>query len=140
MDDLDRRLLAALTRDGRASVATLSHALGVTRATIRARMDKLAARGDVLGYRAILKSDLAESPVRGVILIDIEGRGAERVARTLAAMPEIPAVHSTNGRWDLIAEIGTDTLEELDVLLNRIRKMDGVSRSETNLYLATRRG
>ena len=54
-------------------------------------------------------------------------------------MTEVEAVHSTHGRWDLIAELGADTLEALDTTLNRIRLIDGVSRSETNLYLATRR-
>lgn len=140
MDDLDRRILAALAADGRAPVAALAAALGVTRATVRARIARLTEAGEILGYRAVLKSDLADRPVRGIILIEIEGRGAARVARTLAAMPEVEAVHSTHGRWDLVAELGADTLETLDATLNRIRALDGVSRSETNLYLSTRRG
>ena len=48
------------------------------------------------------------------------------------------AVHSTNGRWDLIVEIGTNSLEALDGVLSHIRRLDGVSTSETNLLLATR--
>ncbi|WP_298428954.1 Lrp/AsnC family transcriptional regulator [uncultured Jannaschia sp.] len=139
MDDLDRRLLAALAADGRAAISTLAGRLGVTRATVRARMERLAEAGEILGYRAVLKSDLADRPVRGIILIEIEGRGAARIARGIAAMPEVEAVHSTHGRWDLIAELGADTLEALDVTLNRIRLIEGVSRSETNLYLSTRR-
>ncbi len=140
MDNTDRRLLSLLSADGRASVSALAASLGLTRATVRARMDRLTQAGEILGYRAVLKSDLADRPVRGTVSIEIEGKGAARVARTLAAMPEVEAVHSTNGRWDLIAELGADTLEALDVTLNRIRLIDGVSRSETNLYLSTRRG
>ena len=49
-------------------------------------------------------------------------------------------MHSTNGAWDLIAEIGTQTLEELDEILFAIRRMEGVTRSETNLLLSTRKG
>lgn len=139
MDDMDTRLLALLTKDGRASVSALAATLGVTRATVRARMDRLEQAGEILGYRAVLKSDLADRPVRGAIAIEIEGKGAARVARTLAGMAEVEAVHSTHGRWDLIAELGADTLETLDTTLNRIRLIDGVSRSETNLYLSTRR-
>ena len=139
MDDLDHRLLVQLSKDGRAGISTLAARLGVTRATVRARMEKLSQVGEILGYRAVLKSDLADRPVRGIILIEIEGKGAARVSRTLAAMMEVEAVHSTHGRGDLIAELGADTLEALDTTLNRIRLIDGVSRSETNLYLATRR-
>ncbi|MGB3555514.1 MAG: Lrp/AsnC family transcriptional regulator [Jannaschia sp.] len=140
MDDLDRRLLGGLTSDGRASVSSLAAALGVTRATIRARMERLTLAGEILGYRAVLKGDLADRAVRGIVLVEVEGKGAARIARAMAAMPEVEAVHSTHGRWDLIAELGADTLEALDVTLNRIRLIDGVSRSETNLYLSTRRG
>lgn len=139
MDDLDRNLLAALSQDGRASLSALAARLGVTRATVRARTLRLTAAGEILGYRAVLRGDLADRPVRGIVAIEIEGKGAARVARTLAAMPEVEAVHSTHGRWDLIAELGADTLETLDVTLNRIRLIYGVSRSETNLYLSTQR-
>ncbi|MCK0168820.1 Lrp/AsnC family transcriptional regulator [Jannaschia sp. S6380] len=140
MDDLDRILLAALSSDGRASVSALAARLGVTRATIRARIARLTEAGEILGYRAVLKGDLADRPVRGIVLIEIEGKGSARVTRMLTAMPEVEAVHSTHGRWDLVAELGADTLELLDATLNRIRLIDGVSRSETSLYLSTRRG
>ena len=140
MDDTDRRLLALLTKDGRASVSALAATLGMTRATVRARMERLTASGELLGFRAVLRGDLADRPVRGIILIEIAGTGTARVSRSLAAMAEVEAVHSTHGRWDLVAELGAETLEALDVTLNRIRTIEGVSRSETNLYLSTRRG
>jgi DNA-binding Lrp family transcriptional regulator len=57
----------------------------------------------------------------------------------LRAMPEVTAVHSTNGTWDLIAEIGTDTLERFDAVLSAIRQIDGITRSETSLLLSSRR-
>jgi len=48
-------------------------------------------------------------------------------------------VHSTNGRWDLIVEIGTPTLEQLDEVLKTIRRFEGVATSETSLLLATKK-
>ena len=73
------------------------------------------------------------------MMIGIEGRGADRIKRHLAGMAELRAVHSTNGRWDLIVEIGSATLGEFDEVLNRIRKLDGVVSSETNLLLSTQK-
>ena len=52
---------------------------------------------------------------------------------------EVRAVHSTNGRWDVIVEIGTETLEAFDAVLTRIRRLDGIVASETNLLLKTRK-
>jgi len=54
-------------------------------------------------------------------------------------LPELRAVHSTNGRWDVIAEIGTNSLEDFDSTLAKIRRMDGVTSSETSLLLSTRK-
>ena len=46
-------------------------------------------------------------------------------------------LHTTNGRWDIIAELHADTLEEFDRVLSRIRRIEGVANSETNLLLST---
>ncbi|WP_084860428.1 Lrp/AsnC family transcriptional regulator [Salibaculum halophilum] len=140
MDNLDNELIAALQRDGRASLSELAHDLDVTRATVRARLDKLRASGEIAGFTVLTRADVSPHPVRGLMMLGIEGRGTERVMRALAVMPEVRAVHSTNGHWDLIAEIGARTLVELDNTLFRIRRMDGITRSETNLLLSTRRG
>ena len=138
MDDVDRRLIALLRKNARASVSELAELMGVTRATARARMARLEASGEVLGYQVTLKGDVTPDPVRGLMLLGIEGRGAERITRQLIGFSEVRAVHSTNGRWDMVVELGTDSLEALDRVLAQIRKLDGVSTSETNLLLATR--
>jgi DNA-binding Lrp family transcriptional regulator len=139
MDSTDEDLVSALRKDGRASLATLAATLELSRATIRARLERLLARGDILGFTAVLKSDTQTAPVRGLMMILIEGRGTERVIRQLGAMPAVESVHTTNGKWDLIVEIGTESLVEFDEILRRIRLLDGVASSETNLLLASRK-
>ena len=139
LDDIDKRLVSVLRHNGRASVSDLATTLGLARATVRARLDRLQASGDVVGFTVVLKDDVARDPVRALMMIGIEGRGTDRVIRQLASLPEVRALHSTNGRWDVIAELGTDTLEALDGVLSRIRKFDGVSQSETSLLLSTRK-
>ena len=57
----------------------------------------------------------------------------------LTGLPAVMAVHSTIGKWDLIAELSAQTLIELDEVILRIRNIDGVTTSETNLLLSTRR-
>ena len=139
MDELDTRLIAALRRDGRAALADLAAGLGVTRTTVRARLAKLRESGDILGFTVLTKGDVATAPVRGLMMLGIEGRGTERVISRLQGLPEVVAVHSTNGTWDLIAELATETLEALDRALFVIRRYEGVTRSETHLLLSTRR-
>ena len=103
---------------------------------MRARIERLRQRGDILGFTVVLKEDTLHDPVRGLMMIGIEGRGTERIVRQLQGLKEVRAIHSTNGRWDIIAELGTETLEALDRALARIRSFDGVQSSETSLLLS----
>jgi len=139
MDQLDNKLISALRHNARASLSDLAILLGVSRTTVRGRIERLRDSGDIVGFTVVLKGDAHRDAVRGLMMIGIEGRGTERITRQLNGLPEVRTIHSTNGRWDLILELGTDTLEHLDAVLGRIRKFDGVSNSETNLLLATRK-
>ncbi len=139
MDITDERLIAELRRDGRASVMALADRLGVSRATVRARLSRLQQEGEIVGFTAITRGDVADAPVRGLMLIGIEGRGAERIMARLSGLAQVTAVHSTNGRWDLIVELSAQSLAELDKVLSQIRALDGVMASETNLLLSSRR-
>lgn len=138
MDDLDQKLVAHLRHDGRAGLSDLAHILGVSRATVRVRLDRLLANGEILGFTVVTRSDRQSAPIRGMMMIGIEGRGADRIIRQLRGFPAITEIHTTNGRWDLIVTIETDTLEALDLVLAGIRRIDGVTTSETNLILATK--
>ena len=139
MDSTDTQIVTILRRNGRMSISDLSSHLGLSRATVRSRFEALQRSGEIVGFTAVLKSDTYERAVRGIMLIEVEGKGTERIIAHLDKMPEVVAIHTTNGRWDLIIEIATDSLEKLDIVLRNIRLVDGITNSETNLYLATRR-
>jgi len=139
LDKTDERLIAALRHDARASLSDLAIQLGLSRTTVRSRIERLTQRGDILGFTVVLKADALRDPVRGLMMIGIEGRGTGRIVRQLQGLANVRAVHSTNGRWDLIVELGTETLEDMDATLAKIRLFDGVNTSETSLLLATRK-
>jgi len=139
MDDLDQRLVTLLRHNGRRSVSDLALELGVSRATVRSRMERLERSGDIVGYTVILRADAVSLPVRGIMLIEVEGRAADRVVDALGGFPEVSAIHTTNGKWDLVVELGAANLTDFDGILRRIRLIPGVIASETNLLLATPR-
>ena len=139
MDDLDSRLVTLLRHDGRRSVSDLALELGLSRSTVRARMERLKQSGEVVGYTVVLRADVVSAPVRGITLIEVEGRAKDRVVAALSGFAEVTAIHTTSGKWDLIAELSTDSLSALDALLHRIRLVPGIGASETHLLLATPR-
>jgi DNA-binding Lrp family transcriptional regulator len=137
MDEADYKLITLLRHNGRRSISDLAHETGLSRATVRARIERLEKSGDIVGYTVILRADAFTAPVRGMMLIEIEGRATDRVISVLGGYPEVTALHKTNGKWDLIAEVSANSLTEFDDILHRIRSIPGIASSETNILLAT---
>ncbi|OFI37053.1 AsnC family transcriptional regulator [Arthrobacter sp. SW1] len=137
LDDLDRRLISALREDGRAPVAVLARKLGVARATVNSRLERLVSSGAVVGFSVRVRDELDPLTIRAVSLIAVEGRSTDKVIRQLRGFPEISALHTTNGGWDLVAELQVENLPAFDAVLGRIRSIDGVVNSETSLLLSS---
>jgi DNA-binding Lrp family transcriptional regulator len=137
LDETDRRLLSALREDGRMPVAELARRLGVARATVTARIERLTASGIIVGFTVRVRDELDPLEVRAMTLIEVEGRTTDNVIRELRGLPEIRSLHTTNGGWDLVAELGAETLAHFDRVLGRIRSIEGVVNSETSLLLSS---
>lgn len=136
-DVLDRRIIAHLRTDGRASLAKLADALGVARGTVQNRLDRLNETGKLLGFTVRVREDYDERAVHAVMLIEVVGKSTTQVIRKLRGIAEIASLHTTNGKWDLVANIRADGLSDFDRVLREIRMIDGVSNSETSLLLST---
>lgn len=137
MDELDHQLIALLRADARASVASLAKKLGVARGTVQNRMARLTADGTIVGYTVRLKPDIHDQSIRAFMTIAVEGNQVDAVVRALRGDPAVAGLHSTNGRWDLVAELRADNLASFDRVLARISRTPGVTSSETSLLLST---
>ena len=137
MDGLDRRLLALLRGNARASIASLAKKLGVARGTVQNRLARLERDGTIVGYSVRLKPQVEEHHIRALMTIAVEGNRIDVVIAALRGDPAVGALHSTNGRWDIVAELRADSLASFDQVLGRIRQLDGISSTETSLLLST---
>jgi DNA-binding Lrp family transcriptional regulator len=137
MDDTDRKLIALLRNDARASVASLAKKLAVARGTVQNRMARLEASGTIVGYTVRLKPDVEEQRIRAFMTVAVEGTQLDAVMKSLRGEPAVAALYSTNGRWDIVAELRAESLEAFDRVLARIRLVDGISQTETSLLLST---
>jgi DNA-binding Lrp family transcriptional regulator len=137
MDDTDRLLISFLRDNARLPVATLAKKLGVSRGTVQNRIHRLIDRGTIEGFTVRAKPEADIPRIRAIMMIGVEGERSVRILEELHKFPEISAVHTTNGRWDMVVELATDTLQSFDRVLHRIRQIAGVSASETSLLLST---
>ena len=137
MDSKDHKLLSLLRENARMSVAQLATSLGVSRGTVQNRIDKLIANRVLLGFTVRTAPEAAGYRVRAMMMISVEGDRSDPILTALRGYPEVRALHTTNGRWDIVAELGTDSLETFDEALRSIRIIKGISNSETSLLLST---
>jgi len=137
LDDLDRRMISLLREDGRMPVATIARHRGIARATANSRLARLISSGAIVGFSVRVRDEAAVDQIRAMSLIEVEGRTTDAVIRRLRGFPEITALHTTNGGWDLVAELQVDSLARFDQVLGRIRSTDGVVNSETSLLLSS---
>lgn len=137
MDTTDRQLLSLLRDNARMSVAAIAKALGVARGTVQNRLTRLEADGIIVGYTVRLKLPAEDQRIRALMTVAVEGNRTDEVLKALRGDPAVCALHTTNGRWDIVAELRTESLEAVDRVLGRIRLIDGISNTETSLLLST---
>ncbi|MBU0782251.1 MAG: Lrp/AsnC family transcriptional regulator, partial [Alphaproteobacteria bacterium] len=78
-DNLDRTLIGLLRSDGRAPVSKLADIMGVSRATVQTRLDRLLASGALLGFTARVREDYAVNQIRAIMMIEVSGRNTTQV-------------------------------------------------------------
>jgi len=137
LDDLDQSLIALLRQDARLSVATLAQKLGVARGTITNRLRRLEDSGVIVGYTVQLRPDARPDEIRAWMGILVEGNQTRDVVARLLGEPGVAALHDTNGRWDLLAELRARSMAELSQVLERIRLLQGIRGTETSIHLAS---
>ncbi|MCP5381556.1 MAG: Lrp/AsnC family transcriptional regulator [Kordiimonadaceae bacterium] len=136
-DQLDRELIALLRRDGRAPLSKLAEILKVSRGTIQNRLDRLISSGTLIGFTVRVREDYEADAIRSLMLIEVVGKSTSQVIRKLRGIPELQTLHTTNGAWDLVAEIQTANLNDFDRVLREVRMIDGVLNSETSILLSS---
>ncbi|MBN8535122.1 MAG: Lrp/AsnC family transcriptional regulator [Rhizobiales bacterium] len=134
-DDLDQRLIAELRADARLPALTLSRRLGVSRGTIQNRIARLRRDKVILGFTVRLGDAVEGNAIRAVTMIEIRSGDTRSVIAALKRLPEVAALHSTHGRWDLVASLVASDLSALDQALAAIRQVPGVSASETTILM-----
>ena len=125
----------------RISVKQMSDELGVSCFTIDSHIKKMESSGVITGYPVTLGAEEFRQNVSGWILINVSANEEEEdIISQMIVMPEISRLYTTNGRWDLAAEIQTPTLEAFDVAVSRWRQIPGIPETDTSLLLSSRIG
>jgi DNA-binding Lrp family transcriptional regulator len=139
MDATDQALIALLRQNARLNVADLAHKLKVSRGTVTNRIKKLEDEQVIVGYTVRLRPESEPERIRAWMGVTVEGNRTREVIASLLGEPGVAALHDTNGRWDLLAELEVRSMGELSQVLERVRLVAGIRGTETSIHLASYR-
>ncbi|MGP5227584.1 Lrp/AsnC family transcriptional regulator [Arthrobacter rhombi] len=136
IDALDARILGEFSSDPRMSVLEASRILGVARATVQSRLDKLTREGVITGWGPHLSAEGLGYPVRAYCSLAIDqDAGHDGVAAALSQVPEVLELHTVSGESDLMATIVATSNDDLQRVLDAIIATRTVLRSSSLVVL-----
>ncbi len=134
----DEELIALLQANARAPVSALARKLGLSRTTVQDRLRRLEQHGIIAGYQLRLAENSSRDSMRAFVTIEVEPRQAGEVARALTNLPQVEALHSVSGRYDLIGLVRTSSAQEMDGVLDAVCSVPGVTSTELAVILSTK--
>lgn len=137
MNDTDSQILGLLRDNARMSITDLAHKIRVSRATVQKRIEYMEMNGIIMGYTIRIKPSANQNTIRAWMNIMVEGPQTRAVVKALRLDSAVQTLHTTNGKWDLLVELESDSLESFDKILERIRNISGIYNTETSILLST---
>ena len=134
----DEELIALLRVDARQPVASLARKLGLSRTPVQDRLRRLEDHGIIAGYSVKLGSEIDRGGIRAFITISIEPRRQVESARVIMKLPQVEALYTVSGKYDLVAQVKASSAEVMDRLIDEIGTAPGVTKIETAVILSTK--
>lgn len=138
MDQLDRRIIAALQHNARESTTKIAAKLGVARTTVHERITRMEENGVIAGYTVVLREPQDESRVQVCVMLEVQQKETNRIIKRLETYPEVKLCLSINGEYDLLLSAEAPRIEDLDVLVDELAEIPGVIRTNTNVVFGRR--
>jgi DNA-binding Lrp family transcriptional regulator len=136
VDQLDQRLVELLASVPRLAVLEMSRRLGVARATVQSRLDKLVESGVITGFGPDVDPKALGYAVTAFCTIEMTQGRISEVVGPLRAIPEVVEVHSIAGQGDLFVRVVARSNDHLMAILERILQIPQVDRTSTAIALA----
>ncbi|WP_069161612.1 Lrp/AsnC family transcriptional regulator [Nocardia altamirensis] len=135
VDQIDARILLALSDAPRATVLALAADTGLSRNTVQARLNKLEMSGALRSFeRRIVPSTLGY-PLQAFVLTHVTQRKLTAVSAALAEIPEVLEVHGLTGVADLLVHVVARDADDLYRIAGQILDIKGVKRTNTALVM-----
>lgn len=134
LDDVDHRIIAELTRDGRQSVTTVAQNVHVSRAHAYSRINRLQDEGVITRYMAVVDPVRAGLRSSAYVTLKLRQHSWRELRERLAALPEVHHIGLVGGNFDVILLVrAKDNVDLRRVVFDNIQSMPGVLDTQTFL-------
>ncbi|MCZ8312500.1 MAG: Lrp/AsnC family transcriptional regulator [Magnetospirillum sp.] len=139
MDDIDRKIIAHLQQNARDSYAGTAAAVGLSVSAVNERLKKLEAGGIITGWSITTDPEKLGRPTLAFVSVALEGTKHDAgFVATMAALPDVLECHHVTGAWSYLLKIRVATNSALErVIVERIKRVPGVARTETVIALSS---
>lgn len=137
-DQKDQSLLDLLSSNSRTSTAELARKLGLSRTTVTNRLSRLEKQGTIAGYTLRLGKDSRRGYVQAQVMISIDPKQSAKVTQSLKNIRAIRALHTINGKHDLLAKVSAESTQDLDQVLDAIGNTAGINKTTSSIILSTK--
>jgi Lrp/AsnC family transcriptional regulator, leucine-responsive regulatory protein len=139
MDDVDRRLLAALRGNARATFAELARQVGLSAPAVHERVNKLESSGVITGYHAAIDPGALGRSMNALIGIFItDDADSDEVAAGLAALPEVEDCWFVAGEETFVVKVSSPDIGGLEHVIRAINAVPGIARTRTTVVLSAK--
>lgn len=138
MDAIDSKILEALQRNSRVSISDLSKQVNLSLSAVSERLKKLESSNIIERFTVILDSKALGKELSVLMNISLENpRNTKEFVEIINSEEEILECHYVTGEYDYILKITTKNTISLESLMNRIKSIPGIKKTETNVVLSS---
>ena len=138
MDQTDQKLLALLRANAREPLASLARKLDLARSTVQDRLKRLEKEHVIAGYSVRLTQEHAQRRIQAHVMISADPKAAAHLVGELKKMPELYKLAAISGTYDMMAELGAESTERIDAILDAIGRLRGVERTMSSIVLSVK--
>src|SRR3954447_8549725 len=138
MDAIDRKIVSLLRENARRSFKDIGRHVHLTAPAVKRRVDRLERDGVLRGYTAVVDPAAFGWHTEAFVDLYCDGRmPAEAIKRVVKKEPAVVSAHTVAGEASAMLHVMAEDTRDLEVVLERIRKVDGVDRTVTEVVLST---
>lgn len=137
MDELDRKIIGCLLRDGRGTYAEIGEQVSLSAPAVKRRVDRLVSSGAIRGFTAVIDPAALGWEVEAYVEIYCKGIvGPGELRRSFAGIPEVVGACTVSGSADALVHVLAANVHQLERAIERMREEPNVDHTESVIVLS----